>query len=728
MARDVKLNDRYLDAAIWTERFQPETFDEVIANDSVREYLGHRVRSRDERRTGSNRHRAIILHGPFGCGKTTLAHIFANAMNCARPQEDGSPCRTCPFCCSFNPFGSTVCRYHHCAEQGGGLEDVRGILQEAEGHPGENRIRVVTLDEAHALSPAAQDALLKRLERPPAATVFVLLTTRLDKLTATVRSRCDTLGVQEIAREEATDYARAICKHVGVDCEDEALALIVHKADGHLRDLVRDLEFVAEGGAVTVARTRRVLGLDYLDYMLDYLDCVVRCTALETQVAAIDAWRAPATMKAAQLQDFLLYLYFTEVHHLRRPHPLFGAIEPERRAGLVSDFGMKAAAGLAVTDFWESLIALWRAPIGGWSEAEFGLRLSQFDRFLHWEPDERATERRGRDWKRSGSDEFAARRTRRVPPQNPDTGEDNEGGPWLTLNWAKRFWNAGSFLVQEYGVLLNMRVTFDHGLRDVLAHQTAAEHVGRFMHALTTMLHGTATGGGRHAADEFHWMYVHEADKGGALRTHVVAHMPPATWPRVRKWFQNRTHEDKRSPVGRAATRLHLLDLHRDGKAFELHVNYLRLLCRGLSRSVTDKGAAVVDLLGVPKHCQDQIGRVLCTQRGRVSKSIGEGTQQHCKEAGLAMLSAFERHAWAEVASGWELKEHAERQRTKAEFVQEEAIALGALDGHPEPLREKMRAQVLRALFDKRQKAAHLRQRDECGWWSSGVGRSSDGS
>lgn len=717
MARDVRITDRGAEHTTWTERFRPETFADVVANGPVREYLGQRVRRAFALRTGSERHRALILHGPFGCGKTTLVHILANALNCDAPHEDGSPCRACRFCQDFDPYNSTVYEYHHCADDGGRLEDVRAILQTAEGHPGPKRVRVIALDEAHALSSAAQDALLKRLERPTAATLFALLTTRLDKLSATVRSRCDLPAVQSIACDDATAYARALCRHVGVACEDDALALIVHRADGHLRDLVRDLESVAEGGPVTTPRTRRVLGLDHLAHLTGYLERLAQRAAVEAQFAAVDAWLVPAATKAQELQALLLHLYHTEILRLRRPHPLFGTIALDARAAVVADLNERAASGgLDPAAFWEGLVSFWRGPDGGWTEAELGLRLTQFDRYLNGGSAADAAPwagARGTPKARTGP------RTARLPPRAD--GEHGEGGPWLTRAWARRFWDAGSFLAQEHGVLLNARITFAHGRRGERDHRAAAAHVGDFLHALTTMLDGIACPGApeRSAAAAFHWIYVHEADADGALRTHVVAHLPPWVWPRVRRWFARRVRGEVGTPSGGAATRLRLLTLPRRGRAFGLHVRYLRWLSRGLSPTVTARGETVVDRLRVPPRWQGPIGRLACPQRGRISKTIGDGTQQRWARVGLGMLSAFAWHAWDELGTDWEADEHRERERTKQAFAREEAVALGPVDTQPEPLRATARATVLRALVARRPKEAHHRRRDEVGWWST---------
>lgn len=710
MTRDVKLYDTHPDAASWTERFQPRTFDQIVGNEVALDYFRVRVHRRAEPR------RSMILNGPFGCGKTTLSHVFANAMNCEQPEADGSPCLACTFCRDFRPFSSMVYDYHHCAEQGGGLEDVRSILASADGHPGKDRVRVIALDEAHALSPAAQDALLKRLERPQAATVFMLLTTRLDKLSVTIRSRCDDVAVQLIAPGEATAHARAICQHVEIDYEDEALALIVYKADGHLRDLVRDLERVAEGGPVTSARTRRVLSLDYLGHLLDLLTAVVQGAALEVQFAAVDMWQASAVTKATQLQELLLHLYLTELCHVRRPHPVYGVIEPSVRMALVEALSAKAAVrGLAVEEFWESVVAFWQVPEGDWTESELGLRLTQFNRYLNVQPAAHAPARISASRREEG---HSARRTKRIS-SSKDVVEQ-EGGPWLTFEQARAFWNAGSFLVQEYGVLLNARLTFEHGGCGIVEHQAASKHFGLFMHALTTFLNTIDVGdtSKRSASEDFHWLYVHETDRNGALRTHLIAHIPPKAWPRVRRWFRSRTCDEAQGANVRPATQLRLLNLHRPERALLLHHNYLRLLCRGLSRTVTDGDNPVVDLLAVPKRWQGAVGRVTCAQRGRVSKTIGEGAQRRSAQVGLAMLSVVDRHAWGEHASGWELKEHKERECTKKAFAQEEAIALALIEKQPEPLREPIRAKVLRAMIEKRPKAAHARQRDEPGWWS----------
>jgi len=237
-------------------KYRPQTFDDVIGQAHVTTTLSREVA--DERVA-----HAYLFTGPRGTGKTTTARILAKALNCENRNSDGSPCNKCGSCTSITQ-GNSLDVMELDAASHNSVDDIRDIkLSVTTVASAATSKRVFVLDEAHMLSKAAGNALLKTLEEPPEHVHFVLATTEPYKLLDTIRSRTQRFDFHPVAVEELAGYLSSIADREGYKTDPAALIAIARHAGGSVRDSLSLLEQVTAlgSGRADVAGVRRALGL-----------------------------------------------------------------------------------------------------------------------------------------------------------------------------------------------------------------------------------------------------------------------------------------------------------------------------------------------------------------------------------------------------------------------------------------------------------------------------------
>lgn len=214
-------------------KFRPAEFEDVKGQDHIVTTLKNQIKS------GRIGH-AYLFCGTRGTGKTTVAKIFARAVNCEHP-VDGSPCGECDMCRNI-AAGTYMNVVEIDAASNNGVDNIRSIREEVEYRPAQGRYKVYIIDEVHMLSIGAFNALLKTLEEPPEYVIFILATTEVHKIPITILSRCQRYDFRRITIDTIAARLNELMKKEEVEVEERAIRYIAKAADGSMRDALSLLD------------------------------------------------------------------------------------------------------------------------------------------------------------------------------------------------------------------------------------------------------------------------------------------------------------------------------------------------------------------------------------------------------------------------------------------------------------------------------------------------------
>src|SRR5882672_6073496 len=249
-------------------KYRPQDFDEVVGQEAVVRTLRNAI-DRDQVR------QAYLFAGPRGTGKTSMARILAKALNCAAGPTT-SPDGTCQACVSISA-GTSLDVIEMDAASQRGIDDIREIRDRVVLQPVEGKHKVYILDEAHQLTDAAWNALLKLIEEPPPHLVFIFCTTDLSKVLPTVRSRCQTFVFQRPRLQDLITVLTHVAEGEGIDAPQQALSLVARSSRGSFRDATSSLDQLAAAteGQVTVQAVLQLLGAVEEEALFRLCDLIV---------------------------------------------------------------------------------------------------------------------------------------------------------------------------------------------------------------------------------------------------------------------------------------------------------------------------------------------------------------------------------------------------------------------------------------------------------------------
>ncbi len=289
-------------------KWRPHKWDEVVAQEHVIQTLRNSVR------TGHTAH-AYLFAGPRGTGKTTTARLLAKALNCLAEDPGQRPCDACQHCKAINE-GRFLDLIEIDAASNTSVDDVRDLREKINFSPTQGQYKVYIIDEVHMLSTAAFNALLKTLEEPPPHAIFVLATTEVHKIPATILSRVQRYEFRRIPVGEIVGHLRRMAAEEKIAVDEDALFLIARQATGAMRDAISLLDQLSStGNRVTLKEAQIVLGTATSSMVIDLVNAVLAGDAgagMQVVTAALDAGTDPRQF-ARQVVDYLRNLMLVKM-------------------------------------------------------------------------------------------------------------------------------------------------------------------------------------------------------------------------------------------------------------------------------------------------------------------------------------------------------------------------------------------------------------------------------
>ncbi|MGI6404379.1 MAG: DNA polymerase III subunit gamma/tau [Oscillospiraceae bacterium] len=320
-------------------KWRPKTFDDLVGQDAVSATLKHQVAK------GKLSH-AYLFCGTRGTGKTSSAKILAKAVNCLSPQ-DGNPCCQCDICRGIEEE-SLLDVTEIDAASNSGVDNIRDLREEAHFTPVAGKYRVYIIDETHMLSVGAFNALLKILEEPPQHVIFILATTELHKVPATILSRCQRFDFSRI--DSATIAARLsyIAGEENIHLTQDAALLVAKLADGSMRDALSLLDLViAQGGEITKEVVFQRIGLVGRDHLFALAEAVASGDGGEVLKVAQSLWERSVDYLRLCEQLIGFYRDVMVAGAVEEPGELISCLpdELERFRSLARQMGMEGIMG-----------------------------------------------------------------------------------------------------------------------------------------------------------------------------------------------------------------------------------------------------------------------------------------------------------------------------------------------------------------------------------------------
>ena len=252
-------------------KYRPQSFSEVVGQSHVVQTLTNSIK-------GNNISHAYLFSGPRGSGKTTIARLFAKAINCEKPGEGFEPCNKCSSCLEI--MGSkSMDLIEIDAASHTGVDDVRQLIEGIKFAPVKSKYKIFIVDECHQLSKSAANALLKTLEEPPSHAIFLLATTESHEMIPTILSRCQKFDFKRLQIPEIMKKLEFISKKENIKFDDSALSLIALNSRGSFRDaeslLDECMSFAGEKGLIKTQDIKELLGIVEVGQIAQFVDSLV---------------------------------------------------------------------------------------------------------------------------------------------------------------------------------------------------------------------------------------------------------------------------------------------------------------------------------------------------------------------------------------------------------------------------------------------------------------------
>jgi DNA polymerase-3 subunit gamma/tau len=575
------------------------------------------------------------------------------------------------------------------------VAEILEVVELARISPYRAKRRVILFDELHNLSARASEGLLAVTERPPRLTTFILMTSKLDKIPDSIRTRLTAFDLKPFDKAASLEFLCYICGQEQMSYEAQALSLLAHVIPGSPRWLLRSLDrLVSDERKITEQMVRDEFDLDVIAPLQSLVGAVLR-NERETQFEVLDSWRNVPEKKLEFLQSLFGFVYFDHVLHIRSKDPVLRGFDSGLAARL-SDRVSECAMRLNLTEdqAWQNLTEILN-PQDRVTDTRLKMTVVKLSELL-------ADELQG------------PRKVERRPKRHncvfrADSGTVSQA---KHLSWksARDIWNAASFLTQHYGEVFNVRAAIHHGNGDGL---TAAEAASDF----TRRLHMRLQEWSCDKNVSFHWLWVREQQKDGSLVSRLALALPEVFQTKAKSWVASR-FVSRRDP---RADRQLLWRARNDREDdIRFHWNAVRSLLRGLDPGVLARDrdlvyAPIADLLSIPAKWRAISGVGNATRERGSSHSLGPGKQRRGAEL-MPFLSAIDDGAWKFTSSGWEKQEFRDRNVEMNERLQAQKTLRVKFTGSGHFVQARL-DEELRALQDALPRCAKIRRRSWRGWW-----------
>src|ERR1700693_3735409 len=267
---------------VLARKYRPQKFSEVIGQEHVTRTLQNAIEQ------GRSAH-GYIFSGHRGIGKTTVARILAMALNCrSKDKPVAEPCGVCDSCIEIRA-GNAVDVIEIDAATNRGIDEIRELREGARYRPARDRFKIYILDEAHQITDAAFNALLKTLEEPPSHIIFMMATTQPEDIPQTIRSRCQHFSFRAVKFEDILQQLRDIASQEKIGADDDALALLAEAGDGSMRDAlsILDQAIASSSGRITADSVRNLVGAAPAHILEEVMQAIAR-SASEDVLRQVD--------------------------------------------------------------------------------------------------------------------------------------------------------------------------------------------------------------------------------------------------------------------------------------------------------------------------------------------------------------------------------------------------------------------------------------------------------
>lgn len=657
--------------------YRPKRFSEVLGQPHAVALLSTVILRKAKPRN-------LLLFGSHASGKTTLARLYAMALNCSNVGVDGSPCNQCKFCKDL-PYEDWE---YDVPGKGGEDADILAWLDSRYQPPTDWKTTVLFFDEAHEIKPKAAAALLKRVEEPLNGVAFAFATTEPRALIAPLRSRLTHLEVRRLGATEAVNLLRHVSEREGIAYDIEGLALLASIKRGYPRDLLIGLDQLGGMGAITVEAVKNMFGLDQTERLVE-LFLALADGDEAGQVATLADWPEEVGTIIKWIQSFLTSLFYRDILGADFVGDPITQSITAGRSEILERFcrRLDVRSHRDLCPYWEPLLSFWDRPLSG-QETELKLRLALFQDLVNRRLDE---SRSVLQIPSPGTNLKSAAVLVHGPATDPRStsegfvdgiegiGQPSDERYSLNIEDVRAIVNRASALTQATGYTIN--AAFEIFSYSGIKGPATVASVQRFVRELEEQ----APGRPKSVAT----ITVLEAGKFGPLAARICAHLAEFEIPGARSRLQDWVDSFRQAEASTHMVDMRLSDVKRGMK---FHWNEVMALCAGLGGDAFLPDSSASDLL---KNLRVQKARwrqpgVIPYRVLSFDGLVGQDAMEKSTAEGMGLLSAFDDFAWPYVRSGWELDEFLDR---KKEFAlrRERIEDLDIFGGDPVQLEEKRR-------------------------------------